>query len=157
MFSRFFSNIHFRRVLCCLLALLTFGCCLSPALVQPAEAVAVADDVLITSLELLATSWAGITFATNAGVNSGISNLLQSKPAVKLYLAGLLTKNLVVEGTKLLLTRDVRDVFETVLPEIKSFFQTESETVASTNTVFCVVGMQLVLRIHFLVLIISAR
>lgn len=50
MFSRFFSNIHFRRVLCCLLALLTFGCCLSPALVQPAEAVAVADDILIASL-----------------------------------------------------------------------------------------------------------
>lgn len=133
MFSRFFSNIHFRRVLCCLLALLTFGCCLSPALVQPAEAVAVADDVLIASLALLATSWAGVTFATNGGANTAISNLLQSKPAVKLSLAGLITKKLVVEGTKLLLTRDVRDAFETVLPEIKSFFQTESETVASTN------------------------
>ena len=122
MFSRFFSNIHFRRVLCCLLALLTFGCCLSPAFVQPAEAVAVADDVLIASLALLATSWAGVTFATNGGANTAISNLLQSKPAVKLSLAGLITKNLVVEGTKLLLTRDVRDAFEPVLPEIKSFF-----------------------------------
>lgn len=76
---------------------------------------------------------------------------------MKLSLAGLLTKKLVVEGTKLLLARDVRDVFEAVLPEIKSFFQTESETVASTNTVFCVVGMQLVLRIHLFVLIISAN
>lgn len=131
MFSRLFSNIHFRRVLCCLLALLTFGCCLSPALVQPAEAIAVADDVLIASLALLATSWAGVTFATNGGANTAISNLLQSKPAVKLSLAGLITKNLVVEGTKLLLTRDVRDAFETVLPEIKSFFQTESENVSS--------------------------
>ena len=133
MISRFFLNIHFRRLLCCLLALLTLGCCLSPAFVQPAKAVAVADDVLIASLALLATSWAGITFATNAGVNSGISNLMQSKPAVKLSLAGLLTKNLVVEGTKLLLTRDVRDVFETVLPEIKSFFQTESDHVVSSG------------------------
>lgn len=133
MFSRFFSNIHFRRVLCCLLALLTFGCCLSPALVQPAEAVAVADDILIASLALLATSWAGVTFATNGGANTAISNLLQSKPAVKLSLAGLLTKNLVVEGTKLLLTRDVRDVFETVLPEIKGFFQTESDNVVSSG------------------------
>ena len=52
---------------------------------------------------------------------------------MKLSLAGLITKNLVVEGTKLLLTRDVRDAFETVLPEIKSFFQTESETAAYTN------------------------
>ena len=133
MFSRFFSNIHFRRVLCCLLALLTFGCCLSPALVQPAAAVAIADDVLIASLALLATSWAGVTFATNGGANTAISNLFQSKPAVKLSLAGLITKKLVVEGTKLLLTRDVRDVFETVLPEIKSFFQTESETVVSVG------------------------
>ncbi len=122
MFFRLFSNIHFRRVLCCLLALLTFGCCLSPALLQPAEAVAVADDVLIASLALLATSWAGVTFATNGGANTAISNLLQSKPAVKLSLAGLITKKLVVEGTKLLLTRDVRDAFETVLPEIKIFF-----------------------------------
>ena len=134
MFSRFFSNIHFRRVLCCLLALLTFGCCLSPAFVQPAEAVAVADDVLIASLALLATSWAGVTFATNGGANTAISNLLQSKPAVKLSLAGLITKKLVVDGTKLLLTRDVRDAFETVLPEIKSFFQAESDAVTSSNT-----------------------
>ena len=76
MISRFFSNIHFRRVLYCLLALLTLYCCLSPAFVQPAEAVAVADDVLIASLALLAVSWAGITFNTNAGVNTGISNML---------------------------------------------------------------------------------
>lgn len=92
-----------------------------------------ADDILIASLALLATSWAGVTFATNGGANTAISNLLQSKPAVKLSLAGLITKKLVVEGTKLLLTRDVRDAFETGLPEIKSFFQTESETAASTN------------------------
>lgn len=93
-----------------------------------------ADDVLIASLALLATSWAGVTFATNGGANTAISNLLQSKPAVKLSLAGLITKKLVVEGTKLLLTRDVRDAFETVLPEIKSFFQTESDVVSSENT-----------------------
>ena len=93
-----------------------------------------ADDVLIASLALLATSWAGVTFATNGGANTAISNLLQSKPAVKLSLAGLITKKLVVDGTKLLLTRDVRDAFETVLPEIKSFFQAESDAVTSSNT-----------------------
>lgn len=49
-----------------------------------------ADDVLIASLALLATSWAGVTFATNGGANTAISNLLQSKPAVKLSLAGLM-------------------------------------------------------------------
>ena len=125
MFSRFFSNIHFRRVLCCLLALLTFGCCLSPALVQPAEAIAVADDILIASLALLATSWAGVTFATNAGANTAISRLLTSKPAVKLSLAGLLTKKLIVDGTKLLLTSDVRDVFNAILPDIKSTFPSD--------------------------------
>lgn len=128
MFSRFFSNIHFRRVLCCLLALLTFGCCLSPALVQPAEAIAVADDILIASLGLLAVSWAGITFNTNGGANSAISRLFESKPAVKLSLAGLLTKKLIVDGTKLLLTSDVRDVFNTILPDIKSAFPSDTSS-----------------------------
>ena len=128
MISRFFSNIHFRRVLCCLLALLTFGCCLSPALVQPAEAVAIADDILIASLGLLAVSWAGITFNTNGGANSAISRLLESKPAVKLSLAGLLTKKLIVDGTKLLLTSDVRDVFNAILPDIKSAFPSDTSS-----------------------------
>ena len=36
-------------------------------------AVAVADDILIASLALLATSWAGVTFATNGGANTAIS------------------------------------------------------------------------------------
>ena len=133
MFSRFFSNIHFRRVLCCLLALLTFGCCLFPALVQPAEAVAVADDILIASLALLATSWAGVTFASNAGANTAISRLLTSKPAVKLSLAGLLTKKLIVDGTKLLLTSDVRDVFNAILPDIKSTFPSDSSTLIDSD------------------------
>lgn len=128
MFSRLFSNIHFRRVLCCLLALLTFGCCLSPALVQPAEAVAIADDILIASLGLLAVSWAGITFNTNGGANTAISRLFESKPAVKLSLAGLLTKKLIVDGTKLLLTSDVRDVFNAILPDIKSVFPSDTSS-----------------------------
>lgn len=136
MISRFFLNIHFRRVLCCLLALVTLGCCLSPAFVQPAEAIAVADDVLIASLGLLALSWAGITFNTIAGANSGVSRLFQSRPAVKLSLAGLLTKKLVVDGTKLLLTSDVRDVFNTVLPDIKSTFPSDAATSPSTDTTF---------------------
>ena len=136
MISRFFTNIHFRRVLCCLLALVTLGCCLSPAFVQPAEAIAVADDVLIASLGLLALSWAGITFNTMAGANSGVSRLFQSRPAAKLSLAGLLTKKLVVDGTKLLLTSDVRDVFNTVLPDIKSTFPSDAATSPSTDTTF---------------------
>ena len=136
MISRFFSNIHFRRVLCCLLALLTLGCCLSPAFVQPAEAVAVADDVLIASLALLAVSWAGITFNTIAGANSGVSRFLNSKPMAKLSLAGLLTKELIVDGTKLLLTSDVRDVFNTILPDIKSTFPSDAATSPSTDSNF---------------------
>lgn len=133
MISRFFSKAVSRRFLCLLLVLLTCFCALSPALVQPAEAVAVADDVLIASLGLLAASWAGITFTTNAGANTAISNLLESKPVVKSSLAALITKNLVVDGAKLLLTSDVRDAFKTVLPEIKDFFQVESDAVSSTG------------------------
>lgn len=126
MISRFFSNAMPRRFLCVLLALLTCFCALSPALVQPAEAVAVADDILLASLGLLAASWAGVTFSTCAGANTAISNLLKYKPSVKTSLAGLITKNLVVDGAKLLLTSDLRDSFKTVLPEIKDFFQTKT-------------------------------
>ena len=133
MISRFFSNAMPRRFLCVLLALLTCFCALSPALVQPAEAVAVADDILLASLGLLAASWAGITFTTNAGANTAISNLLESKSVVKSSLAALITKNLVVDGAKLLLTSDVRDAFKTVLPDIKDFFKTDSESVASAG------------------------
>lgn len=137
MIFQFYSNIHFHRVLCCLLALLTFGCCLSPALVQPAEAVAIADDILIASLGLLAVSWAGITFNTNGGANTAISRLLESKPAVKLSLAGLLTKKLIVDGTKLLLTSDVRDVFNAILPHIKSGFPSDTSSGSDYQGAYC--------------------
>ena len=87
-----------------------------------------ADDILIASLGLLAVSWAGITFNTNGGANTAISRLFESKPAVKLSLAGLLTKKLIVDGTKLLLTSDVRDVFNTILPDIKSTFPSDTSS-----------------------------
>ena len=114
-------------------ALTLFGA-LSPALFQPAEAVAVADDVLIASLGLLAMSWAGISFSSCAGAQTAVNSFLSSKPAAKLSLAGLMTKELVVDGSKLLLTSDVRDVFKSVLPYIQDFFQVKSDTVSSAGS-----------------------
>lgn len=128
------SCISARRLLCCLMAVLTFFCALSPAFFQPAEAVAVADDVLIASLGLLAMSWAGISFSSCAGAQTAVNSFLSSKPAAKLSLAGLMTKELVVDGSKLLLTSDVRDVFKSVLPHIQDFFQVKSDTVASSGS-----------------------
>lgn len=128
------SRFSARRLLCCLMAALTLFGALSPALCQPAEAVAVADDVLIASLGLLAMSWAGISFSSCAGAQTAVNSFLSSKPAAKLSLAGLMTKQLVVDGSKLLLTSDVRDVFKSVLPDIQDFFQVKSDTVASAGS-----------------------
>lgn len=130
MISRFFASRQLRRYLCFVLALLTLAFALSPALSQPAEAVAVADDITL-ALGLLFTSWAGITFATNAGAQTAVSNLISSKPAVASSLAGLITKNLVTEGSKLLLTGDVKTAFRSVLPEIKDFFGVTEDNTGS--------------------------
>lgn len=127
MISHFFKSSSVCRVLCVILAALTLAFTLSPALVQPAEAVAVADDLTL-ALTLLFTSWAGITFSSNAGAQTAISNLLSSKPAVASSVAGLITKGLVTEGSKLLLTGDVRTAFRDVLTDIKDFFITPADS-----------------------------
>lgn len=132
MISHFFKSSSVCRVLCVILAALTLVFTLSPALVQPAEAVAVADDLTL-ALTLLFTSWAGITFASNAGAQTAVSNLLSSKPAVASSVAGLITKGLVTEGSKLLLTGDVRTAFRDALTDIQDFFQVKSDAVAAAG------------------------
>lgn len=127
MIFHFFKSSFLCRVLCVILAALTLAFTLSPALVQPAEAVAVADDLTL-ALTLLFTSWAGITFSSNAGAQTAVSNLLSSKPAVASSVAGLITKGLVTEGSKLLLTGDVRTAFRDVLTDIKDFFVTPADS-----------------------------
>lgn len=132
MISHFFKSSSVCRVLCVILAALTLAFTLSPALVQPAEAVAVADDITL-ALGLLFTSWAGITFATNAGAQTAVSNLISSKPNVASSIAGLITKNLVTEGSKLLLTGDVKTAFRSVLSEIKDFFHVSDDYTGSLS------------------------
>lgn len=132
MISHFFKSSSVCRVLCVILAALTLAFTLSPALVQPAEAVAVADDITL-ALGLLFTSWAGITFATNAGAQTAVSNLFSSKPNVASSIAGLITKNLVTEGSKLLLTGDVKTAFRSVLSEIKDFFHVSDDYTGSLS------------------------
>lgn len=132
MISHFFKSSFLCRVLCVILAALTLALSLSSSLVQPAEAVAVADDITL-ALGLLFTSWAGITFATNAGAQTAVSNLISSKPNVASSIAGLITKNLVTEGSKLLLTGDVKTAFRSVLSEIKDFFHVSDDCTGSLS------------------------
>lgn len=132
MISHFFKSSFLCRVLCVILAALTLALSLSSSLVQPAEAVAVADDITL-ALGLLFTSWAGITFATNAGAQTAVSNLISSKPNVASSIAGLITKNLVTEGSKLLLTGDVKTAFRSVLSEIKDFFHVSDDYTGSLS------------------------
>ena len=132
MIFHFFKSGFLCRALCVILAFLTLSFTLSPALVQPVEAVAVADDITL-ALTLLFTSWAGITFASNAGAQTAVSNLLSSKPAVASSVAGLITKGLVTEGSKLLLTGDVRTAFRDALTDIQDFFQVKSDAVAAAG------------------------
>lgn len=127
MISHFFKSGFLCRALCVILAFLTLAFTLSPALVQPVEAVAVADDITL-ALTLLFTSWAGITFASNAGAQTAVSNLLSSKPAVASSVAGLITKGLVTESSKLLLTGNVRTAFRDALTDIKDFFATPADS-----------------------------
>lgn len=132
MISHFFKSGFLCRALCVILAFLTLAFTLSPALVQPVEAVAVADDITL-ALTLLFTSWAGITFASNAGAQTAVSNLLSSKPAVASSVAGLIAKGLVTEGSKLLLTGDVQTAFRDALTDIQDFFQVKSDAVAAAG------------------------
>lgn len=132
MISRFFASWQLRRCLCFFLAFLTLAFALSPALFQPAEAVVVADDITL-ALGLLFTSWAGITFASNAGAQTAVSNLLSTKPAIASSVAGLITKGLVTEGSKLLLTGDVKTAFRNVLSEIKDFFHVSDDYTGSLS------------------------
>ena len=127
--------VRLKRCLCLVLALallLTWP----GFLPQKAEAVAVADDATVLSLALLFTTWAGVTFNQSDQAVTAMKSFLSTKTASAASLAGLIAKNLVVEGTKLLITGDVRSAFGAVLPEIRGFFNTESEVLSSKSSYF---------------------
>ena len=127
--------VRLKRCLCLVLALallLTWP----GFLPQKAEAVAIADDAAVLSLALLFTTWAGVTFNQSDQAVTAMKSFLSTKTASAASLAGLITKNLVVEGTKLLITGDVRSAFGAVLPEIRGFFNTESEVLSSKSSYF---------------------
>lgn len=119
--------VRLKRCLCLVLALallLTWP----GFLPQKAEAVAVADDAAVLSLALLFTTWAGVTFNQSDQAVTAMKNFLSTKVSTATSLAGLITKNLVVDGAKLLITGDVRTAFKTVLPEIRDFFKVDTLT-----------------------------
>ena len=116
MFSRFS-----RRGLCFLLALVTLCMCLSPALTQPAEAVAGIDDATL-AVGMLFLGWAGVSFATNDAAVTCTTNFLNSSVA-GLKAASEVAANFVVDGS-LKLVQDVKDAFSNVLPDIKATFRT---------------------------------
>lgn len=129
--------VRLKRCLCLVLALallLTWP----GFLPQKAEAVAIADDAAVLSLALLFTTWAGVTFNQSDQAVTAMKNFLSTKVSTATSLAGLITKNLVVDGAKLLITGDVRTAFKTALPEIRGFFNTESDVLSSSNSSYLV-------------------
>ena len=120
MFSRFS-----RRGLSLFLALVTLCICLSPALVQPAEAVVGIDDATI-AVGLLFASWAGVTFMTNQGAYSAVSNFLSSS-AAGLKACSDVAANYLVNGS-LQLVQGVKDAFTSVLPDLNNTFRAPSSS-----------------------------
>lgn len=120
MFSRFS-----RRGLSLLLALVTLCMCLFPALVQRAEAVVGIDDATI-AVGLLFASWAGVTFMTNQGAYSAVSNFLSSS-AAGLKSCSDVAANYLVNGS-LQLVQGVKDAFTSVLPDLNNTFRAPSSS-----------------------------
>lgn len=123
MISRFFSNAISRRFLCVLLALFTCFCALSPALVQPAEAVAAVDDAAVITLGLLMVTLAGVTFAQCNQAVSSVRSFLYNRSSAASSLLTLVTKCW-VDGGKVLLNGDFRGAFSDILPSIHDYFVT---------------------------------
>lgn len=128
MVSRF-SGYH--RILCILLVLLTVFCALSPAVVQPAEAVAVVDDMAL-AVGLLFATWSGITFPTTAAARKGITNFFNYNPTSYKVCSTVATDY--VRDGKLALVEAVRDHYITTLYDIARFFHPADEN-STTGTI----------------------
>ena len=105
-----------RRCRSLLLALVTLCMCLSPALVQPADAVVGIDDATF-AVGLLFASWAGVTFMTNQGAYTAVSSFLSSS-AAGLKACSDVATNYLVNGS-LQLLQDVKDAFYIYFPRDK--------------------------------------
>lgn len=114
-----------RRGLCSFLALVTLCMCLSPALAQPAEAVAGIDDATL-AVGLLFLGWAGVSFATNDAAVTCTTNFLNSSVA-GLKAASEVAANYVVDGS-LKLVQGVQDAFSSALDDINATFRTPEGT-----------------------------
>lgn len=124
--------VHLKRFFCLFLALvllLTWP----GFLPQKAQADSVASDSAVMSLALLFTTWAGITFQQSDQAVTAMRNFISSKTSTAASLAGLITKGLVTEAGKLLITGDVRTAFRDALTDIQDFFQVKSDAVSSAG------------------------
>lgn len=135
-----------KRIFCLFLALVFL---LTAPGVMPVktEANAAVADSGVLSLALLFATWAGVTFNQSDQAVTAMQNFLTSKAEVASTINSLIGKNIILGTTDLLLTGDLRAAFSIILPHIRSFFQTESETVSSSNSGSlvgsCVVGAPL--------------
>lgn len=118
----------FKRLLCVLLTLVILVNI--PGTVPKAEAVAAVDDAAILSLALLFTTWAGVTFASSSDAVAVMNQYLGAKPTVRASLTGVITKGLLVEGTKLLLTHDVKAAYEGFVSGIFDFYRTYADSLS---------------------------
>lgn len=121
----------FHRILCVVLALVTVFFTLSPAIVQPADAVAVVDDMAL-AVGLLFATWSGITFPTTAAARKGITNFFNYNPT-SYKVCSTVASDYVRDG-KLALVEAVRDHYITTLYDIARFFHPADES-STTGTI----------------------
>lgn len=122
----------FHRILCVVLALVTVFFTLSPAIVQPADAVAVVDDMAL-AVGLLFATWSGITFPTTAAARKGITNFFNYNPT-SYKVCSTVASDYVRDG-KLALVEAVRDHYITTLYDIARFFHPADESSTSGTIV----------------------
>ena len=116
-----------KRIFCLFLALAFL--LTAPGVVPvKTEANAAVADSGVLSLALLFLTWAGVSFAQSDQAVTATQKFLDSKVATASALAALITKNVLVEGTKLLLTGDVRTAFRNALPDIRSAFPSDTSS-----------------------------
>ena len=122
-----------KRILCLFLAL-AFLLTAPGVMPVKTEANAAVADSGVLSLALLFATWAGVTFNQSDQAVTAMQNFLTTKAEVASTINSLIGKNIILGTTDLLLTGDLRAAFSIILPHVKSFFQTESETVSSSNS-----------------------
>ena len=117
-----------KRIFCVFLALvlLLTSPGIMPVKTEANPAVAGAD---LLSLGLLFFTWAGVSFEQSDQAVTVVQKFLNTKVGTAMKLSALITKGVLQEGKKLLLTPDVRVAYKEALPEIHTFVPDDKDEI----------------------------